>query len=361
MQRRLFLGAVVSLLTLSGAARADEVDDFIKAELKRQRIPGLSLAVVRAGKLVKAEGYGLANLEVQAPATADTVYPLASVSKQFVAAGIMILVQDGKVELDEKLSKYLKDTPETWKDITIRQLLTHTSGMVRQDTLGMGVVATEMDHFKAVAKMKLDAAPGEKWSYSNSGFNLLGMVIHQVTGKEWDEFLRNQIFQPFAMTATRKFSMTEVVPNRASCYVRSDNNYRNAPVLERSLPAGGLLTTVKDLAKWDAALDSDKPLTKASRELMWTSGTLKDGSSIKAGGDAGYGFGWRIATVNGHKLVEHAGARPGSTSFMARYVDDKLTVIVMANVERAALPPLAQGVAGFYVAELKPQGKGPKP
>ena len=305
-----FLLALLPVLPATSSVRADEVDDFIKAEMKKLRLPGLAVAVVKEGKIVKAEGYGLANVELNAAVTPDTVFPIASVSKQFVAAGIMLLVEDGKIDLDEKLSKYLKDTPETWKDITIRRLLTHTSGMARDDSLGMQNAPTETEYFKALAGMKLDSPTGTKWAYSNAGFNLLGMVIRQVSGKDWDVFMRERIFAPLEMTVTRRVSNKDVIPNRAAGYVRAGEKLRNAAVMDRDLAAGGIMSTVKDMAKWDAALYTDKPLSQASREKMWKSGTLGDGSPVKMR-DGSYGFGWHLGTVRGHKVIDHGGIRPG--------------------------------------------------
>jgi CubicO group peptidase (beta-lactamase class C family) len=351
-------GLLAVLLAAPWPARADEaVDRYVQTELRQRHIPGLSLAVVRDGKVVLARGYGLANVEDKTPAAADTVYELASVSKQFIAAGIMIVVQEGKVDLDAPVSRYLTDSPAAWKDITVRHLLTHTAGLMRQDRLGPRGAPSEEEQFKAVAGLKVDAAPGEKWAYSNVGYNLLGLVIQRVTGKSWDAFLTERVFRPLGMSNTRRLDASVNVPNRAVGYVWTGEAWRKAPSTPRNLAAGGLLTTVTDLAKWDAALYTDTPLTRASRDLMWTPARLKDGSVVKTG-PRSYGFGWALSEVRGHKLVAHGGTRPGFSAFLARFVDDRLTVVVLTNLNEANPSPLATGVAGFYVPGLKaPPGK----
>jgi CubicO group peptidase (beta-lactamase class C family) len=349
MVRSLRVGFLLSLLLAhSTVVRADEVDDFVGAAMQKRQIPGLGLLVVRDAKVVKAQGYGLANVELNIPVTSATVFPLASVSKQFIAAGVLILAQDGQVDLDGKLSSCLKGTPEAWAEITVRQLLTHTSGIVRDDPLGMQARPTVREMFQAVAGLKLDAAPGERWAYSNVGYNLLSLVIEEVSGMPWDTFLERRIFAPLGMSTTRRFDVSAIVPNRAAGYVRGQGGLRNAPVLGRDLAAGGLLTTLDDLAKWAAALETELPLTKASRDAMWTPATLKDGSPSQARGGS-YGFGWMVSTAQGHRLVAHGGARPGFTSYVVRYRDNNLTVALLMNCSGVDPAALASGVVGHYL------------
>src|SRR5438552_14388423 len=160
MQRTFCLLALCSLLLLTTQrSHADEIDDIVRTAMQRRNIPGVSLAVVRDGTVIKSSGYGVANVELNAAVAPETVFPMASVSKQFIAAGIMLLIEEGKVDLDGKLSSYLAETPDAWKEITVRHLLTHTSGMVRDDTLGPRVAPTEQEMFRAVAAQKLNAAP----------------------------------------------------------------------------------------------------------------------------------------------------------------------------------------------------------
>jgi CubicO group peptidase (beta-lactamase class C family) len=345
---------VLSIVLLAArTAAADAVDDLVRAEMDKQRIPGLSLAVVRDGKVVKEAGYGHANVELQVPATLETMYQLASVTKQFIAAAIMMLAQEGKLGIDDPVSMHVEGTPESWKDITLRHLLTHTSGIVRDDGAGFRGFLTEEGVLKEIAGKKLEFAPGEKWAYSNAGFNMLALVIRKRGGQRWDEFLQERIFTPLEMKATRRYSPAAIIPNRASGYLMVDNVLQNAPATPRSLASGGLVTNVRDLAKWDAALYTDKFLKPASLEQMWTPVKLKNGTSIVAQG-GGYGFGWSIRIVKQHRLVGHGGSRPGFSTFFARFVDDRLTVILLSNRDAARLPPLVEKIAAHYIPSLQP-------
>jgi D-alanyl-D-alanine carboxypeptidase len=193
--------------------------------MEKQHIPGVSLAVVRDGKVVLAKGYGLANVELSVPATTDTVYELLSVSKEFTAAAILLLVEEGKVSLDETVPKYLPDSPAAWKDVTVRHLLSHTSGitdytdirpffeMIRQD-------ASPEELMKPVKERPLDFASGTRWRYSNSNYYVLGMILERVSGKKYADFLEERIFHPLGMMATQVNDMTDIIPNRASVFVR---------------------------------------------------------------------------------------------------------------------------------------------
>src|ERR1044071_8549794 len=191
-------------LCLGEAVFADEVDDYVEAQRQWLHIPGLAIAVVQNGQTVKARGYGLANVETGTPATGESVFKIGSVSKQFMAAAVVLLARDGKIGLDEPASKYLEDAPEAWKEITIRQLLTHTSGLVREapgfDPLK---AQTDADFLKLAAPVPLRFRPGEKWEYSNVGYYVLAEIIRKVTGKSWGEFVTERLFVPAGMSSTR--------------------------------------------------------------------------------------------------------------------------------------------------------------
>jgi CubicO group peptidase (beta-lactamase class C family) len=177
--------------------RADDIDDWVKAQMKERRIPAVSIAVIKGGKLVKAEGYGIANLEHNIPATSSTVYKIGSVSKQFIAAGVMLLVQDGKVVLDQPLSRYVAGTPDAWQAITIRHLLTHTSGLVREAPgFDPYKIQPDNDVIRTAFPIPLNSKPGDKYAYSNLGYYTLAEVIHSVSGRSWAEFLNERVFDP---------------------------------------------------------------------------------------------------------------------------------------------------------------------
>ncbi len=347
--KRTPLFALVLLLTATVAARADKVDDYVKAEMQKQRVPGLSLAVIKDGKIIKVEGYGLANVELNVPARPETVYKIGSVSKQFIASGIMLLIQEGRVSLDDKISKFLEGTPDTWKEITVRHLLTHTSGIVREapgfDPLK---IQNDADVIKTAYPLPLRFAPGEKYEYCNVGYFTLAEIIRKVTGKPWAEFLNERLFLPLEMNATRTTTITEIVPNRANGYAWRDGKLQNADVYFALRPSGAFLSSVLDLAKWDAALYTDRILKQSVRDQMWSPVKLNNGAPHP------YGFGWELDTIGGHRRVHHGGSLPGFRAALARFVDDKLTVVVLTNGDNVNPMGIALGVADLYIPGLIP-------
>ena len=348
--KRTPLFAIVLLFTVSVAARADKVDDYVKTEMQKQHVPAISLAVIKDGKIIKVEGYGLANVELNVAARPETVYKIGSVSKQFIASGIMLLMQEGRINLDDHISKFLEGTPDTWKEITVRHLLTHTSGLVREapgfDPLK---IQNDADVIKTAYPLPLRFAPGEKWEYCNVGYFTLAEIIRKITGKPWGDYLNERLFSPLEMNATRTTTMTEIVQNRANGYGWRDDNLQNAAIYLALRPSGAFLSSVLDLAKWDAALYTDRILKQASRDQMWASVKLNNGTSHP------YGFGWELDTVGGHKLVHHGGTLPGFRAELARFVEDKLTVIVLTNGNNAEPNSMALGVAAFYIPGLIPE------
>jgi CubicO group peptidase (beta-lactamase class C family) len=334
-----------------GLLRADEVDEYVEAQMKQQRIPGLSLAVVRDGKIVKAKGYGLANVEHNLPAHVETIYQSGSLGKQFTAAAVMLLVEEGKLNLDDKVTKYFGEAQEKWKEITVRHLLTHTAGIKNYGPkdLDFRKDYTEDDLLHKIAAFPPDFGPGEKWRYSNTGYVLLGILIHKVSGQFYGDLLRERVFKPLSMETARIISEVDIVPNRAAGYRLVWGQVKNQEWVSPSLNTtadGSLYLTVLDLAKWDAGLYTDKPLARSSRELMWTPVKTNDGKSQP------YGFGWAIREVQGHKVIEHGGAWQGFVTHIARFVDDKLTVIVLTNLAGCRPERITRGVVGKYIPEL---------
>jgi D-alanyl-D-alanine carboxypeptidase len=347
--RRSCLIALLLLLTLFTAVRADKIDDFVKAEMERQHLPGLSLVVIKNREIVKVDGYGLANVELNVPATPQTVYKIGSVSKQFIAAGILLLANDGKIGLDDNISKYMDGTPETWKAITIRHLLTHTSGIVREapgfDPLK---IQADADVIKTAYESPLRFKPGAQWEYCNVGYFSLAEIIRKVSGKPWGDFLNERLFTPLDMKSTRTTNMSDLVANRANGYVWRNGTLSNASVYLALRPSGAFLSTVLDLAKWDAALHNLQIFKQATLDEMWHPVKLNDGKTYP------YGFGWELDTVGGHKNVHHGGSLPGFRSQFARFVDDKVTVAVLTNGDNANAEMIALGVANFYIPGLLP-------
>ncbi|HUP90560.1 MAG TPA: serine hydrolase domain-containing protein [Longimicrobiales bacterium] len=355
MSSRIVACASVVLFTAAFApaayAQSDAVDTYVKAEMQKRSIPGLSLAVVRNGKVIKATGYGLANVEHSVPAKAETVYQTGSVGKQFTATLIMMLVEEGKLSLDDPIGKYINDAPEIWKPITIRHLLSHTAGVSNSlyNQINMRQDYTEDQLLKKIESIPLDFQPGEKWNYSNPGYVTLGILIHKITGKFYVDMLHDRIFTPLGMSTARLINEADIIPNRAAGYRLVKGQLKNqdwvAPQVNTTAD-GSLYMTVLDLAKWDAALYTERLLRRASFDRMWTPVTLANGKQEP------YGFGWRTTAVNGHRLIEHGGAWQGFTSYIARYVDDTLTVIVLTNLSGADPGSIAHNVAELYEPAL---------
>jgi len=348
-QKRHPISVLVFLLLVFSAARADKVDDFVRAEMEKQHVPGVSIAVIKDGQVIRSEGYGLGNIELNVAARPDTVYKIGSVSKQFIATGIMLLIQDGKVSLDDHVSKFLEGTPESWKSITVRHLLTHSSGIVREapgfDPLK---IQSDLDVIKTAYSLPLRFAPGEKWEYCNVGYFTLAEIIHKVSGKPWADFLNERIFVPLSMTSTRTTDMTTIVPNRAGGYFWDNGKMQNSSIYFALRPSGAFLSTVVDLAKWDAALYTEKILKKSALDQMWTAVKLNNGTTYP------YGFGWSVDTVSGHRQFHHGGSLPGFRSEITRFVDDKITVVVLTNSDNAVAGTFALGIANFYIPGLIP-------
>jgi CubicO group peptidase (beta-lactamase class C family) len=326
---------------------ADDVDNLLRQEMQRHQIAGLSMIVVKGGQQVKAAAYGVANLELDVPATTNTVYEIGSVTKQFTAAGILLLMQDGRLSLDDKISRHLKHTPASWANITVRNLLTHTSGITNYtglDGFELRKHLTQEQFIREIGKYPLSFQPGDKWSYCNSGFSLLGYIIENVSGTNYWDFQRARIFQPLGMDATRERDPRAIIPNRASGYELSKHVSINRDYdLTDIFSAGAIVSTVVDLAKWDAALNSDILLTSATREQMWSPMKLNSGKIQN------YGFGWFLDPYKGHKNIGHTGATSGFSCAIQRFPDDALSVMVLCNADELSIAStLAKKVAELY-------------
>jgi D-alanyl-D-alanine carboxypeptidase len=334
---------LVLWLAATAVVRADPTDDYIKAQMDDFHLPALSVAVVKNGEIVKAEGYGLADRDRKIPATRDTVYKIGSVSKQFIATGIMLLVQENRISLNDPIGKYLDGSPASWAPITIRHVLTHTSGLVRESpAFSPFTNRPDADLIRALHAVPLRFRPGEKWEYSNSGYIALAEIIRSVTRQAWTEYLHEKIFTPAGMNATLPTNTSASVPNRALGYT-GDDNQRKADEWRALRASGAFLSTVLDLAKWDALLYTDRILNDASRRQMWTAVRLNNGTTDP------YGLGWHVDSFRRRLRVWHGGGLPGFTSHLVRFVDDGLTVVVLANGDDSDMASIANGVAALYL------------
>lgn len=355
---RLALGLLLCLFD----AGADTIDRFVRSEMERQQIPGVAIAVVKHGKIVKARGYGIANIEHSVPVIPETVFQSGSIGKQFTAAGVLLLAEEGKLRLEDPIGRYLTNSPPAWQGITVRNLLNHTSGIPDYDTqkgYNLRQDYTEEDLATLAAGLKLDFPPGSDWKYSNTGYVLLGIIVHRVTGQFYGDFLQERIFRPLGMTSTRVINETNIIPHRAAGYELIGGQIKNQTWVSPSLNTtadGSLYFTVLDVAKWDAALYTHTPLSARIREQMWTPAKFGNGATTSLRLEAGsYGCGWGLDTVAGHRIVRHSGQWQGFETFIIRYLDDGLTVIVLCNLSPANPSYIANGVARRCLAGLKGQ------
>jgi D-alanyl-D-alanine carboxypeptidase len=309
----------------------DTLDAWIEREMERRRIPGLSLAIARAGEVLAARAYGLADVQNQVPASPATRFDLASLTKAITAAGILLLVEDGKLDLDAPISTYLTEAPENWAGVTTRHLLNHTSGLP-----GMGAAFTgrtipypldvsEQDSYDAARGDTLFSHPGEKYLYSDVGYFLLGVITGRVSGMRWRDFVQSRIFDRLGMSDSYILDRVRIHRNEARGYTISDGELANIRrVHQVETPSHhGAHSNVLDLVKWDAALYGNQLLSEASRTAMWTPARLIDGSAHP------HGFGWNIWCQRGHPVHQHTGIT-GTEIF--RLPGDTLTVIVLTNL-----------------------------
>ncbi len=350
----LAFGFIFSAQIIAASAPPDEVAKLVRAEMQQQHIPGLTLLVSRNGKPIRSEGYGLSNVELNVSAKPESIFQSGSVGKQFTATAVMMLVEAGKVALEDPLTKYFPEAPASWKQVTVRELLSHTAGFTDYPKdFDMRKDYTEADLLKIVESIPLAYPPGTNWSYSNLGFLTLGILIHKVTGQFYGDFLQQRIFRPLGMTSTRIMSEEDIVPNRSAGYRLVKGQLKNqewvSPTLNTTAD-GALYFSILDLAKWDAALYTEKLIKHSSLEQMWTVAPLRDGKP----NSGHYGFGWFVEGEKGHRLIEHGGAWQGFETQISRYVDDGLTVVVLTNLEGAKPGRIAHGVASLYLKKTAP-------
>lgn len=343
-------------LLVPATVRADGVDAYLNHQLRELHIPGLAFAVVRDGRVIRTGAYGWANVELGVSTSTGTVFEIGSVTKQFTTAAIMMLVQDGKLGLDDPLNKHLRGVPPAWSRITIRHLLTHSSGIqnylevpdLESETFRPG---TTHDNIARLffTKLQLEFEPGETWSYSNSGYLLLGNVIEKVTGQSYWSFLDQRIFKPLKMNATRSSEPSALIPKRAAGYEWNGKSFENRPALhENAYAAGSIVSTVGDMAKWDAALNGEMYLQRSSLAEMWTTLKIRDGSSPPIN----YGFGWFTDRYHGQRLIQHTGGTPGFSSAFFRFPDNHLTIIILTNRSDRVIDQVAIDLAGMFDSNL---------
>ena len=357
------VGILVAALLVAPVVPADEVDRHVLSSLEALRVPGASVAVVRHGRIVKAGGYGLANIETGSPATPHTVYEIGSMTKQFTAAAVMMLVEERKIDLDARITRYFPEAPGWWGEITVRHLLTHTGGIQNHVAVPGYLAAFRTNLFfedtpsheellGMFYALPREFEPGRTWAYDNTGYYLLGIVLEKASGRGYYDLLEERIFRPLGMSSTRSTDPRPVVPRRASGYEWVGDRWENRRALVPAIgfSAGSIASTVDDLARWDEALSAGKLLNRSSLEAMWTPARTSRGEVAPFD----YGFGWFLETYGGRRDVAHSGGTPGFSSTIHRFVDDGLTVIILTNHADLILDQLALDIAEVYEPRLRP-------
>ena len=327
--------------------------------MRRQNIPGISLAVVKNGKPLYIKSYGVATLEHDVRTKPQTVYQIGSIGKQFTAVAVVMLANENKLDLDDPLSKYLPEVPPNWGQVTLRLILNHQSGIPQFTTskrqlLDVAHDYTDLELIHLASAQPLDFEPGTDVSYSDTGYVLLGFVVNRVTGMFYGDFLQQRVFAPLGMTRTRVISDRDIVPDRASGYEKGEsgalrNQSHVSPALNRTAD-GSLYSTVLDLIKWDRALYGDTVLPHTQLERMWRIDPLRNGQRPLYS----FGYGWENNRLRDHRLVEYDGNWQGFQAVMSRYVDQKLTIILLTNLSLCRTERLGHTVAGLIDPDLNP-------
>jgi CubicO group peptidase (beta-lactamase class C family) len=341
-----------------------KINAAVQQDVASGGVAGVAVAVLRHEKLVFVKGYGRANLELAAPVNAKTVFRIGSLTKQFTAAGVLLLAEQGKLKIDDKLSLYLPNFPRA-NEVTLRDLLDHTSGIhnftespVIDKISTSGATVNELVADIAGQSPLYDFEPGTGWWYSNSNYALLGAVIEKVSGKTWAAFMKSEIFDKLGMTDTAADDARNVVPGRASGYSLingAPRRFRNADFTDMSVPyaAGALRSTAEDMARWNAGLFGGKLLKPDSLKQMLAPGRLRNGAETQTaiawpGGKAfppppgyvpgPYAFGLDHHLQNDRRIIGHDGSIAGFDAVMQTYIDEGLTIIVLTNTDGAAHP-----------------------
>jgi CubicO group peptidase (beta-lactamase class C family) len=335
-----------------GCARDDVVDTIVRDRMEQEGIPGAAIAVVKAGQIVKVGAYGVTGTDHPVPTTPESVFRIQSVTKPFTALATMMLVEAGRVGLEDRISKYVNGCPDSWRPITVRHLLGHTSGLrdfVNEPAIDLSVEATDEQLLASVMNRPLAFEPGASWNYNSTNYLLLGMIIRRVTGQWYGDFLSQRMFQPLGMTRTgisrdRATAVQGFALDNGRAVPSSADRTLAMSVL--SYAGGGIQSTVLDLAKWDRALDMEQLVKRPTLEQMWTPVKLNNGATYP------YGFGWNVTEIAQHRRIWHTGVWTGFAAIIDRFVDDRLTVIVLANLAEAKTAALSRAIAATYVPVL---------
>jgi CubicO group peptidase (beta-lactamase class C family) len=353
----LLLGLTASRSAAAPAPLRERIDAFVRAELKRQDVPGVGIGIVKNGKVLVAKGYGFANLEHQVPAGPQTLFQAGSLGKQFTAMAVMLQVEAGKLQLTDPLTKFFPGAPASWAGITVRNLLNHTSGLPDlEGTLDYRKDYTDEELARFAYALTLEFAPGSRWSYSNTGYVLLGIIVNRVSGTFYGDVLREKVFKPAGMTTARIISEEDLIPHRAAGYRLVNGTLKNQEWVSPSLNTtadGSMYVSVRDMIAWDAAVQARAILTPESWKEILTPAPLTSGATFP------YGFGWQLEERAGKPLHQHTGAWQGFTSYFGRYLGEGLSLVVLTNSAMASPARFAEGLAALINPALAPPALAP--
>ena len=340
-------------LRRTGIPMLAAVDTLVRRTMERLRVPGLALAVMRGGEVLLARGYGVAELEHRTPVTDATMFQSGSMGKQFTSAGIMALVEDGRLDLEASVRRYLPDTPDSWQPIRLRHLLNHSAGLPDYTADGFDYRRdyTDDDLLRMAAALPVEFAPGTRWNYSNTGYVVLGIIITRVTGMPYHEFLRQRLFTPAGMPTIRVITETAVVPERAHGYLPVPGGWEHAAWVAPRLNTtadGSMLLSLRDMIAWNEVVRTKAVLKPESWARILSPMTLNSGRAY------GYGFGWFIGEAGGAPLHEHGGTWQGFVTQYSRYTGRDLAVVVLSNARTMAPATIAAAVAALYDSTLAP-------
>lgn len=336
-------------LLFPAMADADTIDDYIRAEMARRDIPGLALAVMRHGRIDRVQGYGVANLEHQVPVHPDTLFKSGAVGMQFTAVLAMLLVEEGKLDLDASIARYLPDAPAAWRPVTIRQLLNHTSGLPATPAGEFRTDYSDDELLAILYRQDIGFAAGTRWRFSYVDYVVLGFIIRKVTGEYFGDLLVRRIFRPLGMNSARPIDESAVIANRADGYERRAGVLRNAEWVSptaNSTADGTLYLSVLDYAAWDAALVARRLLKPESWAQIIRPARVASGATYP------YGFGWYLGLSAGEAVSSHGGSWQGFRSTIVRHARDAVTVVALANSDDADTDAIARHVAGLIDARF---------
>jgi CubicO group peptidase (beta-lactamase class C family) len=360
---KLSLLAIIPVISLVlNTAQADEIDDFIQATMAQKRIPGMQLVVVRNNEIIKTANYGLSSVQHSVSVHKDTIFPIASMTKGFVGVAIMQLVEQGKIDLSESISSYLPDLPQQWQSITVRQLLTHTSGLPR---IFSGYIVNLIDangpdaSWELVQKQPLESQANTQWSYVQTNYALLGKIIDQISGQPYEEFIAQNQLQKVKMPKTEAAGFAGqkyVIPHQSTNYMYSRNGDGELMTFSEGYhrlmsPAGGMNSTATELARYAIALQKgDLFKNKSSLETLWSPSKLNNGNMVGRNSRQGYALGWELIGRNDHPSV-HIGGNANSALLI--YPKDNLSIVVLSNLIGSDPRTFMNEIAGFYISDMK--------